>query len=357
MTIRYKVLVKGADDALKKHLEEEYCCYGSIGQKFQFTERTDSGYKTTRRFPVSKFEGIKLELAHDTPYGQGTTKIIRDKYEKMFKGLGFYRWLGVNKENDGMSNEAVWFKQTRDQFAKIDSITFKKGCPMFLAVAATGIWRMFANAPNLHRVYSQLAAKEGIHPIAAFSAAINVDSSSMGPGSKIDGMTFRVCHYQTHMPWGHRCMDVRATARLMQLTHEDFKSLPSMYDEQKEKNTLNYDGRDNWFFGTKVSAGSGPSIDSTMNYLTTEDWQKNLCEPVKDGNQWHSRFIKGENLIKWCYTLSREAGLLKGYDLMQDRATTRSYINEAKKKDKDKAGLVDPYGRASYGSTAWRTFA
>lgn len=345
MTIRYKVLVKDADEELKDKLEEEYCCYGSIGAKFKFTERTPSGYKTTRRFTPGRFEGIKLELAYDTPYGQSTTKHIRDQYERMFESLGFYNWLGGGR----MADEGMWYSQTRDDYGRVDSITFKKGCPMFLAVAATGVWRLFANAANMFQVFHQLKNLPGINPIAAFSAAVNVDASSMGYGSRIAEHTFRVCHYQTHMPWGHRCMDVRATARILQLTHEDFKSLPSMYDEQRDKDNLVYDGRDNWFFGTKLQAGSRRA-DPSMNYLSTPEWQEKTCTPSQHKGRWESRRVTGESLIKWCTTLSKESELLKGYDLQQDRATTRGYINEAKKKEAaymaaNPPAPLDIYGR------------
>ena len=340
MTIKYEVLVKDADKGLIEQVSEEYCCYGSIGRKFKFTERTDKGFKTTRRFSAGSFQGIVLVLNdHNSPYGQATNYQQRMLYQRMLAELGMYRWLGVGANPD----MGTWFKQKRDEHGSVISFTFKKNCPMFLVLAVTGIWRMFANARHLPTLYRALT-RLGIHPIVAYNASVQVDASSLNlfNGNTVAKNTFKICQYQTHMPWGFRCMDTRATSRLMHLTHEDFKSLPGMYDEQKETDSLSYNGRDHWFFGTKlVDANSGSVTyspprkipDADMNYLESQEWKKQHCISTDGTTDWYAQqSITGKSLLDWCVTLQKEAELLKGYDLQVGRAQTRANTNEAKVK-------------------------
>ena len=359
MTIRYKILVNDADKELLPYLEEEYCCYGSVGQKFASSERVGGGFRTTRRFTYGRFNGLHLDLSAHTPYGQGTTADHRSQYEMMFQELGIFKWLGtIPDTGTGQHNKGAWYHVTRDEHGHIDSFTFSKDCPMYLVVAATGIWRMFANAPNLWLTYRALTRK-GISAHAAFAGALNVDSSSMGVGTDLMNHKFRVCHYQTHMPWGSRVVDVRATSRLMHLTHEDFKSLKSMYDEQKETDSLSYNGRDNWFFGTKMvpphPGMRAARMDPEMNYMTHDMWRGQVVEVATEAHRWSSAVVKGSTLIDWCRTLDKEAKLLKGCDLQLTRAATRALINEQKKKAPPQASSRDPWGRPMpYATGTWR---
>ena len=103
MTIKYEILAHGADEALRKKLTEEYCCYGSIGPKFKYMERTKAGFKSHRYFTYGKFRGIKLHLGATDPYGMDTTNVDRKRYEKMFDRIGFFKWLGSSSDGQSMS--------------------------------------------------------------------------------------------------------------------------------------------------------------------------------------------------------------------------------------------------------------
>ena len=256
---------------------------------------------------------------------------MRKAYQDMFKDLGFYDWLGVGRNPD----KGKWFEQTRDEHGNVNSITFTRDCPMFLTVAATGIWRLFGNAAELYKTYHALLAI-GLHPVIAYIGALQINSdNSSNFAVNFENRKFRVAHLQTHMCWTYQSFDVRCAARLMYLTHKDFLELESMHDEQRRTNGLKYLGRDNWFLGRKTEPASATTythaVDRSLRYMEAQEWQDMVTG--KTTSRWEPRMTTGGMLVEFLRQLEEDAKLLhqSGESLQGTREETERYINAAKR--------------------------
>ncbi len=338
MTIRYEILVMCAPEELRSLLTEEYCCFGNIAGKFKkakWNAGRDS-YSSELRFKPESFLGFKLHLAWDNPYGQNTTKVQRIAYEKMFEELGFWKWLGCRQEINHTGKETThtresdWVNCTLNKFGQLDSITFKKDCPMFLAVVATGIWRLFANHKDAYWLYGALRMKR-ISPITSFLATTLASASGLVDQYSVEESMFNTSSFSTHMPWTYNLIDPRYQARLATLTHEDWAKLPSMYDEQMETGTLSYGGRDNFIMG----CGKWTPAKNLKRKVEIESRRYNLSS-FRDlwggapKTQYDSRTISGVNLIKWGLAMDAAVELLKSRSLDITLAETVEVVKGAK---------------------------
>ena len=245
----------------------------------------------------------------------------------MFCELGFPKWLGGFADD---SSSGDWFECTVDKFNTINSITFNKHCPMYLAVAATGVWRLFANAPHLLYMYRNLM-NECLRPHVALCGALNVAQQGSERGFYPSTQSYQIAHYSTHMPWSWQCLDARGIAHLQQLTHDDFKKLESMYDEQKRTKGLTYVGRDLFFLGWKPGDGLY-GRDNGLEYLTQREWENRFCTGGVLESRYASRTMTSEELLTWLNGLQQDAKALKGKDLHLPKRQIDKIIKDAQSK-------------------------
>lgn len=233
MTIQYKMLAGG--EVIN---EDSYCCYGNVNNNMT----TYAGGSTrTPSWDYDKFEGLKLRLDNTSSYREETNKRQALVNDAIMDELGFTEWL---------EGRCVY---EYDKDGAVSSIHFLPNCPFYLVVAATGMYRMWANNSAFWQVYNTLK-KRGLEPMYAYAAAVNLNGQHFnGNVSKLDDMMQLMTHGE-HMPFTYQIARKEHLKHITSLTNESFNELRGMIDEIKEAQFLTYNGRDRWFFGVSSHA-------------------------------------------------------------------------------------------------------